>query len=374
MIPDHRLAVLLDQVKQNQISRCLYHNPTTSSSLFSDHICDRTQFPDQTILELKQADEVWFLEFSHDGKMLATSGQDHVVTIYDTSNFQIVHTLTEHSDPVAYLAWSPDDSKLITCSHDRTAKVWDVAVRSALNTDFLLLSMLMPIQSGHSILKINNFNEPVTSAAWAPDGQTFVTGSLDIQSQLCSWDLQSGRKLYTWSSNYRANDLAISRDGRRLITISSEKQIFVYNLITREEEYCLRLKTKMTCISISRDSKYMLVNMADNELQIFEIDTAEIVRRFIGQKQGEYVIRSTFGGTDENLIISGSEGRRNTRFFLGLILTQLLDGHVYIWHKENGSLIETLPGHGSGCVNDVAWNPANPGMFASAGDDKKVRM
>ena len=157
-------------------------------------------------------------------------------------------------------------------------------------------------------MTINNFNEPVTSAAWEPDGQTFVTGSMDKQSQLCVWDLESGRKLYTWSSNYRVNDIAISPDGKRLITISSDRQIFVYNLATREEEYCLRLKSEMTCINISGDSKYMLINMADNELQLFEIESAELVRRFIGQKQGEFVIRSAFGGSDENLIISGSEG------------------------------------------------------------------
>ena len=52
----------------------------------------------------------------------------------------------------------------------------------------------------------------------------------------------------------------------------------------------------------------MLINMADGEVQLIEIETAEITRRFLGQKQREYVIRSSFGGADENLIISGSEG------------------------------------------------------------------
>jgi WD repeat-containing protein 26 len=46
---------------------------------------------------------------------------------------------------------------------------------------------------------------------------------------------------------------------------------------------------------------------------------------------------------------------------------------IYVWHKENGVLIEKLKGHGS-CVNAVAWNPRDPGMFASAGDDRRVRM
>lgn len=55
----------------------------------------------------------------------------------------------------------------------------------------------------------------------------------------------------------------------------------------------------------------MLINMADNEVQLIDIETAEIVKRFLGQKQGAFVIRSSFGGADENLIISGSEGFSN---------------------------------------------------------------
>lgn len=51
-----------------------------------------------------------------------------------------------------------------------------------------------------------------------------------------------------------------------------------------------------------------------------------------------------------------------------------LDSKVYIWNKENGTLIETLEGHTRGCVSAVSWNPADPCMFASGGDDMKVRM
>ena len=92
-------------------------------------MCDRSQFPLQTVLELGQnADEVWFLEFSHDGTKLATSGKDTAVVIYDTSTFQVRHTLRDHGDRVAYVAWSPDDTKLITCSFDHKARLWNSSV------------------------------------------------------------------------------------------------------------------------------------------------------------------------------------------------------------------------------------------------------
>lgn len=36
--------------------------------------------------------------------------------------------------------------------------------------------------------------------------------------------------------------------------------------------------------------------------------------------------------------------------------------------------METLEGHPEGCVNAVAWHPRDPKVFASAGDDAKVRI
>ena len=129
MVPEHRLAVLLDQIKQTQISKCLYHNPSTSPSLFEDHMCDRSQFPLRTILELAQnPDEVYCVEFSHDGTRLATCGKGNIVIIYDATTFQVRHQLQEHTDIVSYLTWSPDDSKLITCSRDKMARVWNMDV------------------------------------------------------------------------------------------------------------------------------------------------------------------------------------------------------------------------------------------------------
>ena len=48
---------------------------------------------------------------------------------------------------------------------------------------------------------------------------------------------------------------------------------------------------------------------------------------------------------------------------------------VYIWHRETGERLEKLAGHkAGGCVSTISWNPADPGIFATGGDDGKVRI
>ena len=78
----------------------------------------------------------------------------------------------------------------------------------------------------------------------------------------------------------------------------------MYNFETREQQYSMLLKLDLTCINISRDSRYMLVNMSEGEVQLLDIETADVVRHYSGQKQGQFIIRSGFGGASENFVVS----------------------------------------------------------------------
>lgn len=147
----------------------------------------------------------------------------------------------------------------------------------------------------------------MTAAAWAADGESFVTASLDFNSQLCHWSIR-GPSLYMWKGGFRVQDCAISPDGRRLVAADTDAKIHVFDFRTYDEAYCLSVPSKPTSVAISRDSRHLLVNLAEGQIQLVDMDTAAVVRNFRGQKQGEFVIRSTFGGAAENFIVSGSEG------------------------------------------------------------------
>ena len=73
-------------------------------------------------------DEVWDVCFSNDGTRLASSGADKTTIIYEVDKFTVLHILRRHSAGIGSASWSPDDSKIVTCSQDDTAHVWDTAV------------------------------------------------------------------------------------------------------------------------------------------------------------------------------------------------------------------------------------------------------
>lgn len=140
MLPEHRLATLLQQVKDSQISNCMYHSSASSPSLYQDHVCDRNNFPVTTFIELGgHTGEVWHVAFSHDGSRLASCGSDGLVFIYEVGSFEVLHTLREHEDGVGAVAWSPDDSVIITGSLDRRARVWNAKVCPNIFTPYLTL-------------------------------------------------------------------------------------------------------------------------------------------------------------------------------------------------------------------------------------------
>lgn len=83
MIPQHRLETLLEQAKAMQRIDCVYHASDTPISLLTDCACDPSAFPSVTTHILTEhTDEIWRLEFSHDGEWLATAGRDKTAIIW----------------------------------------------------------------------------------------------------------------------------------------------------------------------------------------------------------------------------------------------------------------------------------------------------
>src|SRR5262249_31329655 len=109
-------------------------------------------------------------------------------------------TLSGHTDMVVGVAISPDGTRLVTTSRDKTAKVWDVV-------------------SGRELLTLAGHTDWVSGVAFSPDGTRLVTASRDKTAKV--WDVASGRELLTLAGHTDwVSGVAFSPDGTRLATAS----------------------------------------------------------------------------------------------------------------------------------------------------------
>lgn len=365
MIPEHRMATLFHQFKDSKIRECIYHNTREVPSLYMDHSCNRSSFPLELHTELDQhSHEVWFCAFSNDGTRLATASKDKSVIIYDTTAFRVKHVLREHRQPVAYVAWSPDDSRLVSCSQDFEARLWDTKVCATLNL-IRSQSNAMCLQSGRCVRILKHHMEPVSTAAWAPDGKSFVTGSLDLQRPLCVWPSESASSnsspLHTFDNCSRVEGCAIATlrpespsallaedDGSnssetnnsvRLVAFCTDKTVHVFDYARREKLRHIVLDWAITCISLSKDGHEMLMNLNCGQIWTVGVEDGAVRQKYWGQRQGNFMIRSCFGGATESFIVSGGEGQSHVVCEARL---QYTDGH------------EQMAGYASGIDIQVA--------------------
>ncbi len=78
-------------------------------------------------------DEIWFADFSNDGKKVASASKDKTAIVWSLDTGTVKCVLIGHEDAISFLKWSPDDSMILTCGRDRSLKLWDAEVIHSLS-------------------------------------------------------------------------------------------------------------------------------------------------------------------------------------------------------------------------------------------------
>jgi len=174
---------------------------------------------DSTMYELVQtlsghSDSVSAVAVSADGRKVVSGSDDETVKIWDAESGAELRTLNGHSDSVNTVAVSTDGTKVVSGSHDKTVKIWDAESGAELRTlsghsdSVNTVAVSTPIN--------NNFCQLVSG-----DGRKVVSGSDDGTVKI--WDMESGAELHNLSGHSDASLRAVvSADGRKVVSSNVE--------------------------------------------------------------------------------------------------------------------------------------------------------
>ena len=131
-------------------------------------------------------------------------------------------------------SFSPDGTRIVTASWDKTARIWDAATGNQLT-----------ILSGHE--------KGVNTASFSPDGTRIVTASNSFSrygtrfltaswdSTVRIWDAASGSQLFVLLGHEKGVDSAsFSPDGTRIVTTSLDDTVRIWDAATGQQLIVIR--------------------------------------------------------------------------------------------------------------------------------------
>jgi hypothetical protein len=155
---------------------------------------------------------VYAVAFAPDGKHIATGGVDRSVRVFELNTGQLVRTFDPQSNSITNVAFT-GDSKFVLSSGDNAIHVWDIA-------------------AGKESRRLEGHSGQVPAMAISPDGRRLVTGGDDRVIRL--WDVGQSKELYQLKGHSDTiTCLAFAHDGRRIVSGSMDRTVRVWGLPAR---------------------------------------------------------------------------------------------------------------------------------------------
>ncbi len=155
--------------------------------------------------EIRHADSITSIEFSHNGQYLLSAGKDNIARIWSASSAKLQWEFEGHTSGLISAEFSPDDSHILTASEDGSVRVWPVKMRRNIAAIFAL----------------DGDGSNLVGADFSPVGNRVLIRSEDRNIRL--WEHQAKNQLRELTTE-KMHDLArgwFSSDGSKMLTLAA---------------------------------------------------------------------------------------------------------------------------------------------------------
>lgn len=313
---------------------------------------------------------------SHDDRQLAYGLPDGTVVVVRLGLERTAPTrIAAHSTLVTSLAFSPDDTRLLTTSNDRQARMWQ------LDSGELEFSVLAP--------------QPIAKGMFSPDGSKLLTFGGDGDARL--WDAHDGTPLLVLAGHTAPIEAAVfSADGGRVVTGGWDGTVRVWDVGKSPVAYALTLGAHRFSPSdrvwygrLAPDERMLVTVTASGHVLTWDMATGAAIREVAHIPHEIYSV--AFSPDGERIAIGSADHRGHVyRVRDGVelvtltghaervwkiefspdgnrLLTASWDHTAAVWDAHTGTRLAVLAGHRD-IVWDAAWSPDGRSL-ATASDD-----
>jgi WD40 repeat protein len=342
------------------------------------------------------------MALSPDGTLVATSGYDGMVRLWDTQTGELKRVLVGHDSYSYGLTWSADGRYLASAgSFDYTVRVWEA-------------------RTGLPLKVLRGLKDAPITVAFSPDGALLAAGT-GGSGYVPVWQVAKGKLLKTAETGKPVLDLAFSPDGRTLACAVSEVGVS----LLAAPDWTATSKIDLTGqnprgLSFLAGGKELVAG-GDKHLVVWDVAAKKVVRKLDGNVAGlarhgnRVAVASSPGkvidlktGTpgaalppaqavgwssdgkaiyllagDEVVRVDPDKGTLLTRWSVAEsgyvswapgrpVLTGVPGVEPRLWETTTGKLLHTLKGH-TAMTTSAAWSPGGK-IVATGGYDRTVRV
>lgn len=310
-------------------------------------------------------------EFSRDGSLVATTGADGIVWVWNAASREKAFGPLAHPRAVTTCAFSPDGTRLLTACEDNSARVWDFRLARELTPQLRHQNSVETAgfsPDGETIVTAsrdgtvrlwNTAGEPVgpplkhgkmiTQAQFSPDGRLLVTAGHALKTQL--WSVPDGQLVVELPTSAAVSALQFSHDGTRLGIGHFNGTLRVWDVATGKViSPVLTRRGRISSVAFSPDDRTLLWAASDHQAALWTYADSNTAPRLFSHATAVLEARFT------------PDGLR--------IFTASEDGSVQLWDAGSGFKLAVLARHDGAPVS--LRLPPNGRQVLTASTDGKA--